>query len=179
MADELEHRGPDEEGFFCEGPAALGSQRLAIIDLDTGTQPISSESGDIVVVQNGEIYNYLELREQLEAGGHRFSTHSDTEVIAHLYEEAGRDFVRKLRGMFAIAVWDRGRGRLVLARDRLGIKPLLYGWRGGAGSRGARTVFCAHVRRWRPDGRCRREATAAGVVRGSGRRAAGDFPLLG
>src|SRR4051812_12388823 len=132
MCEAVEHRGPDSRGTFCEGPVGIGVQRLAIIDLDTGDQPIANEDGTIVVVQNGEIYNYRELRQELEARGHRFSTRSDTEVIAHLYEDYGDACVDHLRGMFALAVWDRRRRHLLLARDRVGKKPLFYAARNGS-----------------------------------------------
>jgi asparagine synthase (glutamine-hydrolysing) len=122
----LFHRGPDSGGSFVEGNVGLAARRLAIIDLAGGDQPISNEDGTIWVVQNGEIYNYRELRGELEARDHRFSTHSDTEVLVHLYEEHGPRFVDRLRGMFAIALWDGRERRLVLARDRFGIKPLYY-----------------------------------------------------
>jgi asparagine synthase (glutamine-hydrolysing) len=126
MSATLVHRGPDSDGSFVEGPVALAARRLAIIDLETGDQPISNESSSIHVVQNGELYNYRELRAELERAGHRFRTHGDTEVLAHLYEERGLDFARRLRGMFGVALWDAPRRRLVLARDRFGIKPLYY-----------------------------------------------------
>ncbi len=127
MNSTLVHRGPDSGGAFVEGRAGLAARRLAIIDLAGGDQPISNEDGSVVVVQNGEIYNYRQLRDELErTGGHQFSTQCDTEVLVHLYEEYGPSFVRRLRGMFGIALWDRRRGRLVLARDRFGIKPLYY-----------------------------------------------------
>jgi asparagine synthase (glutamine-hydrolysing) len=126
MNETLVHRGPDSDGCFSEGPVALAARRLSIIDLEGGDQPIGSEDGRIQVVQNGEIYNYRELRSRLEQAGHRFATRSDTEVIVHLYEERGPAFVEELRGMFAIALWDRVERRLVLARDRFGIKPLYY-----------------------------------------------------
>jgi asparagine synthase (glutamine-hydrolysing) len=127
MNETLVHRGPDSGGMFIEGRVALAARRLAIIDLPGGDQPIANEDGSITVVQNGEIYNYRELRAELERrGGHRFSTHSDTEVLVHLYEEEGLDFVRRLRGMFAIALWDNRERQLVVARDRFGIKPLYY-----------------------------------------------------
>jgi asparagine synthase (glutamine-hydrolysing) len=126
MAATLVHRGPDSAGAFAEGPCALGARRLAIIDLEGGSQPIGSEDGRIQVVQNGEIYNHAELRDGLERNGHTFRTHCDTEVLVHLYEERGPRFVEDLRGMFAIALWDRLERRLVLARDRFGIKPLYY-----------------------------------------------------
>jgi asparagine synthase (glutamine-hydrolysing) len=126
MNETLVHRGPDSSGLFAEGAVALAARRLSIIDLAGGDQPIGSEDGRIQVVQNGEIYNYRELRTRLEQAGHRFATKSDTEVIAHLYEERGPAFVEELRGMFAIALWDRLEHRLVLARDRFGIKPLYY-----------------------------------------------------
>jgi asparagine synthase (glutamine-hydrolysing) len=131
MNETLVHRGPDSAGMFAEGPVALAARRLSIIDLEGGDQPIGSEDGRIQVVQNGEIYNYRELRARLEQAGHSFATHSDTEVIVHLYEERGPAFVEELRGMFAIALWDRLERRLVLARDRFGIKPLYYGSAGG------------------------------------------------
>jgi asparagine synthase (glutamine-hydrolysing) len=126
MSSRLAHRGPDSEGLFQRGPVALAARRLAIIDLAGGSQPIANEDGSIVVVQNGEIYNHEELKRELEARGHRFSTHCDTEVLVHLYEEHGDDFLERLRGMFAVALWDERRGRLLLARDRFGIKPLYY-----------------------------------------------------
>ena len=120
-------RGPDDEGTFVKDGAGLAMRRLSIIDLDTGHQPVSNEDGSVWVVLNGEIYNYRELRSELQRRGHRFSTATDTEVIVHLYEEHGADCVSALRGMFAFAIWDGPRRRLVLARDRIGIKPLYYG----------------------------------------------------
>src|SRR5919108_2162083 len=126
MCARLRHRGPDDQGMFWQGGVALGVRRLSIIDLATGHQPIFNESGTIAVVLNGEIYNFRELRPHLAAKGHRFSTQTDTEVIVHLYEEYGLDAVQHLRGMFAFALWDGERQRLLLARDRLGKKPLYY-----------------------------------------------------
>jgi asparagine synthase (glutamine-hydrolysing) len=126
MSLRLAHRGPDSHGSFVEGRVALAARRLSIIDLEHGDQPISNEDGTVTVVQNGEIYNFAELRRGLERSGHEFSTGSDTEVLVHLYEERGPEFVGELRGMFAIALWDSAAARLVLARDRFGIKPLYY-----------------------------------------------------
>ena len=126
MTAALTHRGPDDEGFFVQGGVALGMRRLAIIDLETGRQPISNEDGTIWVVFNGEVYNYLSLREDLISRGHQFRTRSDTEVLVHLYEERGDDFVTAINAMAALALWDSRRQRLVLARDRLGKKPLHY-----------------------------------------------------
>jgi asparagine synthase (glutamine-hydrolysing) len=126
MNQALLHRGPDSSGSFVQDGVGLAARRLAIIDLEGGDQPIANEDGTIHVVQNGEIYNYRELREELERGGHRLATRSDTEVLVHLYEDHGPRFVEKLRGMFAIALWDGRARRLVLARDRFGIKPLYY-----------------------------------------------------
>jgi asparagine synthase (glutamine-hydrolysing) len=126
MSGRLVHRGPDDDGLFCEGPVALAARRLSIIDLAGGHQPIENEDKSAVVVQNGEIYNYRELKRELEGRGHRFATDCDTEVLVHGYEEWGEGFVERLRGMFAIALWDKRRQRLLLARDRFGIKPLYY-----------------------------------------------------
>lgn len=131
MCSVIEHRGPDSRGLHVNRGVGLGIQRLRVIDLETGDQPIFNEDRTVVVVLNGEIYNYRELREELVGRGHRFSTHSDTEVIVHLYEEHGADCVQHLRGMFAFALWDEGKGRLLLARDRVGKKPLFYFERGG------------------------------------------------
>ncbi len=127
----LEHRGPDSEGVLVDGHAALAMRRLSIVDLRGGDQPIANEDGSVHVVNNGEIYNYRELRAELRERGHVLRTESDTEVLVHLYEELGPRFVDRLRGMFALAVWDRGRRRLVLARDRYGIKPLYHSLAGG------------------------------------------------
>ena len=128
MANRLRHRGPDDENYWRNDIADIGFavRRLSIIDLEGGRQPIANEDGRIVTVSNGEVYNYRELREELIARGHRFATHSDTEVIVHLYEDDGPGFVSKLRGMFAIAVWDDAERQLVLVRDRVGKKPLYY-----------------------------------------------------
>jgi asparagine synthase (glutamine-hydrolysing) len=131
MNDTLVHRGPDSDGSVIDGPCGLAMRRLSIIDLAGGDQPIGNEDGRIQVVQNGEIYNYRELMEDLRRRGHTFATHCDTEVLVHLYEERGPAFVEALRGMFAIAIWDARHGRLVLARDRFGIKPLYYRVAGG------------------------------------------------
>src|SRR5579859_938206 len=130
MSERLKHRGPDSSGKFELAYVALGFRRLSIIDLETGNQPLFNEAGDVTLVFNGEIYNYRELRQGLVDRGHVFKTLSDGEVIAHLYEEQGTDFIRELNGMFAIALWDDRAKRLVLARDRAGEKPLYY-WRSG------------------------------------------------
>jgi asparagine synthase (glutamine-hydrolysing) len=126
MNDTLLHRGPDSGGTHIDGAVGIAARRLSIIDLETGDQPLSNEDGTVTVVQNGEIYNYQELRDGLRAKGHTFRTKGDTEVLAHLYEERGPAFAEDLRGMFAVAIWDAKRRRLVLARDRFGIKPLYY-----------------------------------------------------
>jgi asparagine synthase (glutamine-hydrolysing) len=126
MSATLVHRGPDSAGTLVDGPVALASRRLSIIDVARGDQPIGNEDGSVQVVQNGEIYNHVELRATLERRGHVFRTASDTEALVHLYEQHGPGFVRELRGMFAIALWDSRRRRLVLARDPFGIKPLYY-----------------------------------------------------
>jgi asparagine synthase (glutamine-hydrolysing) len=130
MCDVIEHRGPDSRGIFVDQNIGLGVQRLAIIDLETGDQPIFNEDRSIVLVLNGEIYNYRELRSSLLDKGHRFATHSDTEVIVHLYEDHGGACVNMLRGMFAFALWDLRRRRLLLARDRIGKKPLYFSFDG-------------------------------------------------
>jgi asparagine synthase (glutamine-hydrolysing) len=126
MAATLEHRGPDSEGMHLDGTIGLAARRLAIIDLTGGDQPIANEDGSVVVVQNGEIYNYRELMHELERAGHTFRTHCDTEVLVHGYEQWQADLWERLRGMFAVAVWDARERRLTLARDRFGIKPLYY-----------------------------------------------------
>jgi asparagine synthase (glutamine-hydrolysing) len=126
MCQTIVHRGPDDDGIYAQGPVGLGMRRLSIIDLAGGRQPIHNEDRSVWVVYNGEIYNFPELRRELEDRGHRFYTHTDTEVIVHLYEEMGSDCVKKLRGMFGIALYDERKQLLLLARDRLGKKPLHY-----------------------------------------------------
>src|SRR5580704_5776326 len=124
MGPSIRHRGPDAEGFWNELGIGLVHRRLSIIDLGGGDQPIGNEDGSVQVVFNGEIYNFQELRRNLELRGHRFRTNADTEVLVHLYEDEGDRLVERLRGMFTFALWDRNKRRLLLARDRLGIKPL-------------------------------------------------------
>jgi asparagine synthase (glutamine-hydrolysing) len=130
MLQMVAHRGPDDEGVYVNGHIGLGNRRLSIIDLPGGHQPICNEDGTIWIVNNGEIYNYKQLRHDLEGQGHVFRTHSDTEVIIHLYEELGERCVDKLSGMFAFAIWDENQHKLLLARDRLGQKPLFYAQEG-------------------------------------------------
>lgn len=131
MCRSIIHRGPDDEGIYVKGGVGLGMRRLSIIDLAGGHQPIHNEDEQVWIIFNGEIFNFQELRAELKSNGHRFYTDSDTEVIVHLYEEHGADCVQKLRGMFAFAVYDERRRRLLLARDRLGIKPLHYAFMDG------------------------------------------------
>ena len=126
MTSVLRHRGPDDEGFYIRNNIGIGVRRLEVIDLETGHQPIHNEDKTIWIVSNGEIYNFKDLRKELEKKGHRFYTKSDTEVIVHLYEEYGKDCLQKLNGMFAFAIWDSKGEKLLLARDRIGIKPLFY-----------------------------------------------------
>src|ERR671918_52455 len=127
MCERMVHRGPDSEGLFVSNGVALGMRRLAIIDLVTGEQPVFNEDHSVAVVLNGEIYNYRELRSDLESRGHSFRSASDTEVLPHLYEEYGKEMVQHLNGMFAFALWDEPNQRLLIARDRFGEKPLYWG----------------------------------------------------
>src|SRR5215472_2132561 len=126
MNESLRHRGPDDEGIYLAPGVGLGHRRLSIIDVAGGHQPMSNEDGTIWVLLNGEIYNYPELHQELLSRGHRFQTRCDTEAIAHLYEDCGEECVAKLRGMFAMALWDGRERKLLLARDRVGKKPLFY-----------------------------------------------------
>ncbi len=127
MCERMKHRGPDSEGLWIENGVALGMRRLSIIDLHTGEQPVYSEDKSIVVVMNGELYNFREVREDLEERGHRFETQTDTEILPHLYEEYGDAMVERINGMFAFALWDKNKKKLLIARDRFGEKPLYYG----------------------------------------------------
>src|SRR5437660_676250 len=130
MCSAMEHRGPDSRGVWSEGCVGLGMQRLAIIDVAGGDQPIFQEDRQVAVVMNGEVYNFQELRTELRAKGHTFTTRSDTEVLVHLYEDLGDRLVDRLRGMFAFAIWDVSRRQLLLGRDRIGKKPLFVVRRG-------------------------------------------------
>src|SRR5437762_8924153 len=131
MCDVIRHRGPDDEGIWVDEGVALGMRRLSIIDLSTGHQPIHNEDRTVWIVFNGEIYNFRDLKRELEGAGHRFYTATDTEAIVHAYEEWGTAAIARLRGMFGLAIWDMRRRTLVLARDRVGIKPLHYAVAGG------------------------------------------------
>jgi len=152
MNDRIAHRGPDGEGIFANDNIGLGNRRLSIIDLQGGQQPQSNEDGTIHVVFNGEIYNFIELREELMNKGHRFKTRSDTEVIVHAYEEWGDDCPVRFNGMFAFALWDSGRRRLLIARDHLGIKPLYYVFIDN------QILFASEIKALLADPRCRRES---------------------
>jgi asparagine synthase (glutamine-hydrolysing) len=151
MTRTLTHRGPDSDGIWTEGPIALGHRRLAIIDLTSAAhQPMESDNGDVVLVYNGELYNHQELRVELEALGHFYRSRSDTETIVHAYEQWGIDCLSRFNGMFALAIWDRPRRRLLLARDRFGVKPLYYHWDGcrlAFASEIKAILTCPHVRR--------------------------------
>ncbi len=127
MCGRMTHRGPDSEGLWIDEKIALGMRRLSIIDLHTGEQPVYSEDKSVVVVMNGELYNFQEVRKRLEKRGHKFETNTDTEILPHLYEEYGEDLVEHLNGMFAFALWDKNKEKLLIARDRFGEKPLYYG----------------------------------------------------
>ena len=151
MMDVISHRGPDGEGKYLSGPVGLGHRRLAIIDLNTGAQPMTNEDGTVWIVFNGEIYNFPELRRELLAKGHVFSSVTDTEVIIHLYEEYGVDCLSRLRGMFAFALWDKKDRTLFIARDRIGIKPLYYTDTGTA------LLFASEIKSLLVDPDCRRE----------------------
>jgi len=159
MCAGLEHRGPDSRGIHLDRQVGLGIQRLRVIDLATGDQPVYNEDRSVAVVLNGEIYNYRELRRRLIADGHRFASDGDTETIAHLYEEEGPDFVRSLKGMFGLALWDARREELFLARDRIGKKPLFYAERGGTVS------FASELWALLADGEISRELDPAAIDR--------------
>src|SRR3954463_9599235 len=131
MCNAIAHRGPDDWGTFVEGGLGLGMRRLSIIDLAGGHPPMANEDGSVVVVFNGELYNFPSLYAELVAQGHQFRTRSDTEALVHLYEEHGEGMVARLQGMFAFALWDRTRRRLLVARDHFGQKPLFYTEKGG------------------------------------------------
>ncbi len=142
MGHLLSHRGPDDVGYYTNSQSGihLGLRRLSIIDLAGGHQPVSNEDETIWIACNGEVYNYIELREGLEEKGHRFRTHSDVEVLVHLYEERGLDFLNDVNGMFGLVLFDLREDRLILARDRLGIKPIYYAWDG------RRLVFASEIK---------------------------------
>src|SRR3954464_9449661 len=133
MTATLAHRGPDGDGFHCDGPVALGHRRLSIIDVAGGAPPMSNEDDTVWVTYNGELYNEPEIRHELEAKGHRYRTRCDTETLVHLYEDEGPDFVARLNGQLGLAIWDQTRCRLVLARDRMGQKPVYYAELPGGG----------------------------------------------
>ena len=130
MTDVIAHRGPDGSGHYVRGEVALGHRRLSIIDLATGGQPMSNENDTVWVTYNGEIFNHADIRPELEAAGHRYKSHCDTETIIHAYEQWGDQSVTRYRGMFAYAIWDQSKRQLFCVRDRLGIKPFYYYWDG-------------------------------------------------
>src|SRR6185312_14190142 len=157
MRDVLVHRGPDEAGLYTDEHAGLAHRRLSIVDLASGQQPLSNEDGTVWVAFNGEIYNHAEVRPELETAGHRYKTRSDTETIVHAYEEWGDLAVERFRGMFAFAIWDLPRRRLLLARDRLGIKPLYWTLAGN------RLLFGSEIKAILESGLIRAEANEAAL----------------
>ena len=162
MCDKIRYRGPDDEGYYFGDDVALGVRRLSIIDLETGRQPIHNEDETIWIVFNGEIFNYVELRQDLEAR-HRFYTKSDTEVVVHLYEEIGERCLSKLNGMFAFALWDKRTHKLFLARDRMGVKPLYYAFHDG------KLIFASEIK----------SILEAGMTTDPDRRAILDYMTFG
>ena len=146
MADTIRHRGPDDEGFYLNGPVGLAHRRLSIIDVAGGHQPLSNEDGSVWIAFNGEIYNFEELNQRFLSTGHTFRTRSDTETIVHLYEQLGEACFAELRGMFSLAIWDGRKQQLLLARDRIGKKPLFYSWNG------QRLVFGSEIKALFPAG---------------------------
>src|SRR3954464_13368968 len=146
MRDVLTHRGPDGAGLHCDGIAALAHRRLSIVDLAGGHQPLANEDGSIWVTFNGEIYNPAAVRPELERAGHHYRTRSDTETIVHAYEEWGDDCVHRFRGMFAFGIWDARRRRLLLVRDRLGVKPVYWSLVPASDDRGARLLFASEIK---------------------------------
>ena len=132
MCERIVHRGPDSEGLWLDETAALGMRRLSIIDLKTGDQPVFSEDRSVVVMMNGELYNYREVRADLEKRGHKFVTRSDTEILPHLYEVYGEDLLQHVNGMYAFSLWDSRRKKLIIARDRFGEKPLITAFSAGS-----------------------------------------------
>ena len=199
MSDAIRHRGPDSEGFFSAPGVGLGIRRLAIIDVRGGDQPISNEDGSIWIVLNGEIYNYPEMRVELEKRGHHFKTKTDTECILHYYEDEGDACVQRLRGMFAFALWDTKKRRLLIARDRLGKKPVYYTVRDGSlyfcseldgllqglpvaargGPGGDRSVSEPAIHPGAPDGLRRHPQAGGGPHSGLGGRQSHHKPVLG
>jgi asparagine synthase (glutamine-hydrolysing) len=157
MVQVMRHRGPDDEGFYCDEHVGLGHARLSIIDVELGSQPMSNEDESLWIVFNGEIYNYVELRKELIDRGHTFRTRSDTEVILHSYEEFGEAFVHRFNGMFAFALWDKVGSKLLLARDRVGIKPLYYA------QQGERFLFASEIKGLLEDPACSREVDEVSV----------------
>jgi asparagine synthase (glutamine-hydrolysing) len=151
MSAVMRHRGPDGTGKYLSPGIGLGHLRLSIIDVEGGSQPIDNEDGTLQVVFNGEIYNFVELRQELEAAGHRFKTRSDTEVIVHAYEQWGRACVKRFNGMYAFALWDTKTRELFIARDHLGIKPLYYV------DLGSRILFASEIKALLQDPQCPRE----------------------
>ena len=151
MASVMNHRGPDGEGLFVDREVGLGHRRLSIIDVEGGAQPIGNEDGSLQIVFNGEIYNFVELRKDLEEAGHTFKTRSDTEVIVHAYEQWGKCCVERFNGMFAFALWDSNKRELFLARDHLGVKPLYYV------AVGPRILFGSEIKALLQDQECRRD----------------------
>lgn len=158
MSKAIHHRGPDDEGYYIGKNISLGMRRLSIIDLSTGKQPIYNEDKSIVIVYNGEIYNYKELRQELEMKGHRFSTNTDTEVVVHSYEEYGENCLEKFNGMFAFALWNKKNKKLLLARDRLGIKPLYYYFDG------KKLIFASEIKAILADKKIKKELNENSLV---------------
>ncbi|HMF59052.1 MAG TPA: hypothetical protein VK595_01690, partial [Vicinamibacterales bacterium] len=157
MRDVIAHRGPDDAGIFVDEQAALGHRRLSIVDVAAGHQPLSNEDGNVWIAFNGEIYNHADVRAGLEAAGHRYKTRCDTETIVHAYEQWGDACVEHLRGMFAFAIWDAPRRRLLLARDRLGVKPLYWAMADG------RLLFGSEIKSILKSGLLRAEANESAL----------------